>query len=251
MTAAPAAARGAGTPPRRTVPEDHHHGHRDVSGGWLRATVFGVMDGLVSNTALIVGLHAAGASDRTVLLTGVAGLLAGAFSMATGEYTSVSSQNESVLAEVANEALELSRNAEAEEAELAELYRRRGLEPALAAEVAAALSRDPVSALRVHSREELGVDPDQLPSPWTAAGASMAAFSVGAAVPTLPFLVGGPAALLIALLATAFALFGAGLLVSRFTSRSAVWTGLRQLLLGAVACAVTWAVGAAIGVGVG
>jgi len=254
MSVASDAARGAGVASERALPERHHHHdhtHRDVTGGWLRAAVFGAMDGLVSNMALLSGLAGGGAGDHVVLLTGIAGLLAGAFSMATGEYTSVRSQNEAALAEVAVEAVELHRNAAAEQEELAGVYRDRGLTPALADEVAAALSRDPAAALRVHAREELGVDPENLPSPWVAAGSSLAAFALGAAVPTLPFVVGGSAALLVAFVLTALALFGAGVAVSRFTSRSAAWTGGRQLLLGAVACAVTYALGSLVGTGVG
>jgi len=240
-------ARGAGG--GRVVPEQHHD-HRDVTGGWLRAGVFGAMDGLVSNTALISGVAGGGAPARTVLLTGLAGLVAGAFSMATGEYTSVRSQNEATLAEVAVEALELERNGPAEQAELAALYRRRGLDAELAAQVAAALSKDPAAALRVHTQEELGVDLDHLPSEWTAAGSSLAAFALGAVVPMLPFVLGTPSALLLAFLLTALALFGAGALVSRFTGRSVWLSGGRQLALGGVACAVTYGIGALVGTGV-
>ena len=147
-----------------------HHQHRDVTGGWLRPAVFGVMDGLVSNFALIAGVAGGGAEPGTVALAGLAGLVAGAFSMATGEYTSVASQTELTRAEIAVEQAEIRRRPEAELAELAGLYEARGVEPALARRVAEQLSRDPEQAWRVHAREELGVDPDDLPSPWTAAG---------------------------------------------------------------------------------
>ena len=231
------------------VRSEHHHSHRDVTGGWMRPAVFGVMDGLVSNTALIAGVAGGGAPPRTVALAGLAGLVAGAFSMATGEYVSVASQSELTRAEIENEKAELARVPEAEEAELAGIYRARGVDDATAREVARQLSRDPETAWRVHAREELGVDPDDLPSPWTAAGSSFAAFTVGAAVPLLPFLLGAES-LLVPLVLALVALFLAGVLVSRFTDRSAFYSGARQLLLGGAATAVTYAIGSLVGVGV-
>ena len=236
----------------RTSGEHHGHSpddHRDVTGGWLRPAVFGVMDGLVSNTALIAGVAGSGLPGRAVALTGLAGLVAGAVSMATGEYVSVASQTELTEAEIAIEKAEIRRVPQAEEAELAGIYRARGVDQETAAEVARQLSRDPEQAWRVHAREELGVDPDDLPSPWLAAGSSFGAFSAGALVPLLPYLLGGTSLLLPVLLAM-LALFGAGALVSRFTSRSAVYSGMRQLLLGALAAALTYAVGSAVGAGV-
>ena len=214
----------------RHVPE-HHHAHRDVTGGWLRPAVFGVMDGLVSNTALIAGVSGGGVGSRTVLLAGVAGLVAGAFSMATGEYVSVASQTELTRAEIEIEKAEIRRVPEAEQAELAAIFASRGVDEATAREVARQLSADPEQVWRVHAREELGVDPDDLPSPWMAAGSSFAAFIVGAAVPLLPYLLGATT-VLVPLLLALLALFGAGALVSRFTDRSALYSGGRQLLLG-------------------
>ena len=228
---------------------EHHHSHRDVTGGWLRPAVFGVMDGLVSNTALIAGVAGAGAPPRTVALAGLAGLVAGAFSMATGEYVSVASQSELTRAEIDIEKAEIARVPEAEEAELAGIYRSRGVDDTTAREVARQLSRDPETAWRVHAREELGIDPDDLPSPWTAAGSSFGAFTVGAGVPLLPFLRGADS-LLATLVLALVSLFGAGVLVSRFTNRTALYSGARQLVLGGVATAVTYAVGSAVGVGV-
>lgn len=225
------------------------HEHADVTGGWLRPAVFGVMDGLVSNFALIAGVSGAGALPRTVALTGLAGLVAGAFSMAAGEYVSVASQSESAQAELDLERLELQRNPEGERAELAQVYIDRGVDPQLALEVARQMSRDPVDALRVHALEELGVDPAGLPSPWTAAGSSFGAFVVGALLPLLPYLLGASnlaAAAIIALVA----LFGTGALISRFTNRSWLYAGVRQLLLGVLAAAVTFGVGAAFGAAV-
>ena len=228
------------------VPSEHHHDHRDVTGGWLRPAVFGVMDGLVSNTALVAGVAGGGASALAVLLAGLAGLAAGAFSMATGEYVSVASQDELTRAEIEVEKAEIRRVPEAEEAELAAIFASRGVDAATAAEVARQLSVDPEQAWRVHAREELGVDPDDLPSPWVAAGSSFAAFTVGALVPVLPYLLGGSGLLLPVLLALV-ALFVAGAVVSRFTDRTALYSGSRQLLLGGAATALTYGVGTLVG----
>jgi vacuolar iron transporter family protein len=223
-----------------------HHSHRDVTGGWLRPAVFGVMDGLVSNTALLAGVAGGGVGSSTVALTGLAGLVAGALSMATGEYTSVASQSELARAEIDVEKRELARVPEAEEAELAAMYRAKGLEEGTAREVARQLSADPEQAWRAHVREEIGIDPDDLPSPWTAAGSSFAAFSAGALVPVLPYLLGASSLALSVGLAL-LALFLTGALVSRFTARGAVYSGARQLLLGATAAAATYGIGSAVG----
>lgn len=229
-----------------TGPGEIHHRHRDVTGGWLRPAVFGVTDGLVSNTALLAGVAAGGGSTTAVVLTGLAGLAAGAFSMATGEYVSVASQTETTLAEIEVEKAEIARVPAAEEAELAGIFRARGVDEATAREVARQLSRDPDTAWRVHAREELGVDPDDLPSPWTAAGSSFVAFSVGALVPVAPYLAGAEG-LAPGLGLAAAGLFGAGALVSRFTVRSWYVAGLRQLVLGAAAAGLTYLVGLAVG----
>lgn len=252
MTTEPLASTRAVAPdqvPEHQVPE-HHHGHRDVTGGWLRPAVFGATDGLVSNAALIAGVAGAHASAHTIAVTGLAGLVAGAFSMATGEYVSVASQQELTQAEIANEKAELRRSPVAEEAELAALWRTRGLPAPLAAEVARVISADPETAWRVHAREELGVDPDDLPSPRTAAGSSFASFALGALVPLLPYLLGARA-LWLALVLAAVALFASGAAVSRFTDRSAVYSGARQLLLGAAATGATFLVGRALGASIG
>ena len=227
------------------VAEIHGH-HRDVTGGWLRAAVFGAMDGLVSNFALIAGVVGAGAAPRMVVVTGLAGLAAGACSMAAGEYVSVRSQSERTAAEIAVERREMERNPAGEEHELAMLYQARGLETGLARKLARQLSSDPEVAWRIHVREELGVDPDDLPSPWVAAGSSFAAFSVGALVPVLPFLF-GITPMLVAVLVSGAGLFVAGALVARLTSRAAWYGGLRQLLLGAAAAAVTFGIGNLVG----
>jgi VIT1/CCC1 family predicted Fe2+/Mn2+ transporter len=185
-----------------------------------------------------------------VTLAGLAGLVGGAFSMATGEYTSVAAQSELTRAEIAVEKAEIKARPLAEMHELAGLYRSRGVESELAERVAEQLSRDPEQAWRIHAREELGVDPDDLPSPWTAAGSSFAAFTVGALIPLLPYLVGASSLLSTALLA-ALGLFGFGALTARFTRRGWAYSGLRQLLLGVAAAAVTYGVGSAVGAGLG
>src|SRR5262249_30716089 len=156
------------------------HEHRDVSGGWLRPAVFGAMDGLVTNVSLIAGVGGGGGAQHLIVLTGLAGLAAGAFSMATGEYVSVSSQNELVEGEVRKERHELEVHPESERAELATMLRHRGIDAALADQVAQQISTNPEEALGMHVREELGVDHTELPSPLTAAGASLATFAVGA-----------------------------------------------------------------------
>jgi VIT1/CCC1 family predicted Fe2+/Mn2+ transporter len=223
-----------------------HHEHRDVTGGWLRPAVFGAMDGLVSNFALIAGVAGGRAHHQVIVLTGLAGLAAGAFSMAAGEYISVASQSELAQAEIEVERRELQHRPEAEELELAQLYEARGLAPELAREVARQLSRDPEEALGVHAREELGVDPADLPSPVLAAGSSFLSFGVGACLPVVPYLLGATSLWPAAALA-GIGLFGAGALVSRVTARSWWYAGLRQLTLGGAAAAITFVVGSLIG----
>jgi VIT1/CCC1 family predicted Fe2+/Mn2+ transporter len=226
-----------------------HRGHRDVAGGWLRPAVFGAMDGLVSNVALISGFAGGDALPRTVMLAGIAGLVAGAFSMATGEYTSVRSQTEAMRAEIEVERTELRRFPSLELAELAGVYRQRGVAPDLAYEVARQISANPDMALRVHALEELGFGPDDLPSPLVAAVSSFAAFATGALLPVLPYLV-GMKSFTTAVVVAAAALFLLGAVVSRFTRRSFLYSGLRQLFLGAIAAAATYGVGLAVGTSV-
>ncbi|WP_157252171.1 VIT1/CCC1 transporter family protein [Nonomuraea typhae] len=226
--------------------ERHHH-HRDVTGGWLRPAVFGAMDGLVSNFALIAGVVGAAGAGRGAVLAGFAGLVAGACSMAAGEYTSVKSQTELMRAEIAVERRELARNPEGELAELAALYRARGLDAGLAATVAAKLSANPEQALRVHVREELGVDPDDLPSSYVAAASSFGAFAAGALVPLVPFLFGA-SGMLVAVILSVLGLFGFGAAVARMTARPWWLGGLRQLALGVGAACVTFGLGHLLGV---
>jgi len=228
-----------------TLPEHH----ADVSGGWLRAATFGAMDGLVTNIALIAGVGGGGASRHTLILTGVAGLVAGAISMGLGEYTSVRTQNDQVGAELDKERRELRVNPDGEADELVGMWTARGLPEPLAREVADVLKANPVQALRVHAQEELGVVPDELPSPWTAALSSFVCFSIGAVVPLLTYLLGFDS-LLAALLVGGVGLFVAGALVARFTRRPWWRSGLSQLLLGAAAAGATYVIGALIGVGI-
>lgn len=224
----------------------HGHEHRDVSGGWLRPAVFGAMDGLVTNVSLIAGVGGGGGSRHAIVLTGLAGLAAGAFSMAAGEFVSVSSQNELIMSEVDKERHELAHNAVAEQAELAGMLRRRGVSAATARRAAAEISAHPEKALAVHTMEELGVNPSELPSPVIAAGASLATFAVGAVIPLLPYLLGFDA-LGVALGLSALAALVGGGLVARLTSRP-VWRGaVRQLILGVVATGITYLIGRAVG----
>jgi VIT1/CCC1 family predicted Fe2+/Mn2+ transporter len=230
--------------------QGHGHGpghhHRDVSGGWLRPAVFGAMDGLVTNVSLIAGVGGGGGSAHVIVLTGLAGLAAGAFSMAAGEYVSVSSQNELVQAEVDKERHELEHNAAFEQAELAGMFRARGVSAATARQAAAEISAQPDKALAVHALEELGVDPGDLPSPLVAAGASLASFAVGALIPLIPYLAGLDV-LGVALGLAAAAAFAGGGVVARLTGRP-FWRGaLRQLVLGAFAAGITYLIGILVG----
>lgn len=225
----------------------HPDHHADVSGGWLRPAVFGAMDGLVTNISLIAGVGGGGASRHTIVLTGVAGLVAGAISMGLGEYTSVRTQNEQVAHEVAAERRELERYPAEEAEELAAAWQRRGLPPDLAHEVATLVGRNLDEAVRVHAQEEMGVDPSEVPNPWLAAVSSFLCFSVGAMFPLLTFLLGFDQ-LWLGLAVGGAGLFGAGALVARFTARAWLTNGLRQLILGALAAGATFLIGHLIGV---
>jgi VIT1/CCC1 family predicted Fe2+/Mn2+ transporter len=243
----------AGPPPadldaRPAALDDAHHS--DVSGGWLRPAVFGAMDGLVTNIALIAGVGGGGVSPHSIVLTGVAGLVAGAISMGLGEYTSVRIQNEQVESEVAKERRELERNPAAEAEELAEKWIARGLPPDLARQVAVAVGRDVEQALRVHAQEELGINPHETPSPWVAAISSFLCFSVGALVPLMPYLLGA-GVLWLSLAAGGVGLFTAGALTARFTNRRWWASGLRQLVLGGAAAGVTFMIGKLVGTTIG
>jgi len=221
------------------------------SGGGLRAAVFGANDGLISNASLILGMAGATFDGDVVLLSGVAGLLAGAFSMAAGEYISVRSQREMFEYQIAAERDELAEYPAEEAAELALIYAARGLEPDEARRVAARIVANPEHALDTLAREELGLDPDALGSPWRAAGFSFAAFSAGALVPLAPFLLSsGTPALITAIGLTGVTLFAIGATISLFTGRGAFAGGLRMLAIGCAAGLATWTIGRSFGVGI-
>ncbi len=226
--------------------------HRAGRSGTLRAVIFGVSDGLVSNLALVMGVAGASAGDNGfVLLAGIAGLLAGAFSMAAGEYISMQSQRELFERQIALERAELEAMPEEEEAELAAVYRAKGFMADEAATIARRMFADPQHALDTLVREELGLDPDELGSPWGAAGGSFVAFAVGAAIPVVPYLIAvGSPAFLGAIGLSLGALFAVGAGVSLLTGRGVLYSGGRQVLIGALAAAVTYAVGSLIGVSV-
>ncbi len=240
--------RGAGGRPRKG--EVHGHHHRDVSGGWLRPAVFGAMDGLVTNVSLISGVGGGGVSRNAIILTGLAGLAAGAFSMATGEFVSVSSQNELIAAEVSKERSELENNPDAEARELAAVFRHRGVDADLAIQVARQVGRRPEEALRMHVQEELGVDHHELPSPYVAAGASLVTFAIGALIPLLPYLFGFNSLAAALLIAGVAAFFGGGM-VAWITDRPFLRGAVRQLLLAAAAAGLTYAIGKAFHAAVG
>jgi vacuolar iron transporter family protein len=227
--------------------------HRSALGGSLRAAVFGVNDGLVSNVSLVLGVAGAGAASGYVLTAGVAGLLAGALSMAAGEYVSVRSQREMYEYQIALEREELAEYPQEEAEELALIYQARGVDLGQARAVSQALLAHPEQALDVLAREELGLNPDDLGSPWQAAATSFATFAVGAAVPLIPFLSGltGSRGVITAVLITLLALFGVGLGLSLFTGRQAVRGALRMVLIGGGAGAVSFLVGRAVGVAIG
>jgi len=227
--------------------------HRSGGGGTLRAAIFGVSDGLVSNAALVLGIAGAtsGGDGSFVVLAGVAGLLAGAFSMAAGEYVSMRSQTEVLERQIELERAELEAMPEEEEKEIAAIYRGRGFAEAEAAAIAKQLMADPKIALETLVREELGLDPEELGSPWGASIGSFLAFAIGAFVPLLPFiLLTGGTALAVSIGLTSLALFAVGASVSLLTGRSALYSGARQLLIGIAAAGITYVIGSLIGVNV-
>lgn len=222
------------------------------AGNTLRAAVFGVNDGLVSNAALILGVAGAAADNSVILLTGTAGLLAGALSMAAGEYISVRSQREMFEYQIGLEREELEQYPDEEAAELALIYAAKGIPRAEAENLAKRLFQDPARALDALAREELGLNPDELGSPSKAAIASFLAFAGGAIIPLFPFVVpvaAQPLAVSIAL--TGIALFSVGAVLSLFIGRQAMFGGLRMLIIGGTAGAATYFIGNALGVALG
>ena len=227
------------------------HRHRDVQGGAARAAVFGISDGLVSNVALILGIAGASTDPTFVRVAGVSGLLAGAISMAAGEYVSLRAQAELVERELEIERRSIAENPEAETAELAAIYRERGLDPDHADQVAEGLMADPEVALDVHAREELGVNPTQLGNPMVASASSFGSFALGAFVPLIPWLGGGGnnavwASVILGLSVAALV----GAVLARLTERSVVRTVARQLLVVGGACGATYLIGTALGTSV-
>ena len=227
--------------------------HRGAeTGGNLRAAVFGVNDGLISNASLIMGVAGATSDPRFILLSGAAGLVAGAFSMAAGEYVSVKSQREMYEYQIRLEREELEQYPEAEAEELALIYQARGLKRDEAVQMSKTLTADPARALATLAREELGLNPEELGSPWGAAISSFLSFSVGAAVPLAPFmLASGTRAVAIAVGLTSVTLFAVGATLSLFTGRNAAFSGARMLLIGAAAGAFTYLIGSWLGVTLG
>ncbi|MBL8862201.1 MAG: VIT1/CCC1 transporter family protein [Planctomycetes bacterium] len=226
--------------------------HRSAgAGGTLRAAVFGVNDGLVSNASLILGVAGAGSEPRTVLLAGVAGLLAGAFSMAAGEWVSVRSQRELFEHQIGEEREELERYPDEEAEELALIYAARGVPIEDARAMTRKLVLDPERALDTLAREELGLNPDDLGSPWGAASSSFVAFALGASLPLVPFLIPlVEARVTAACVLSGAALFGVGAAISLFSGRNAWFGGLRMLVIGAAAGTATWGIGRLLGVAI-
>ncbi len=225
--------------------------HKNINGGWMRPAVFGAMDGLVSNFALMVGVaggsQAVGAENTTaIVLAGFAGLLAGAFSMAAGEYTSVASQAELAMAEIEIEKNELRQNPEAEIKELAEVWIKRGVSETVAMQFSKELSNNFEAFADAHTSEEFGVTAGDLPSAKLAAISSFVAFAAGATVPLVSYLLGSTN-IVYSMIISLIGLFGAGALVSLVTTRTWWYSGTRQLLIGSGAAAITWFLGTTIG----
>ncbi|CAB4904050.1 MAG: hypothetical protein F2923_07500 [Actinobacteria bacterium] len=225
--------------------------HSTDTSGKARAIVFGVSDGLVSNTALVMGFAGANPNGNTILFAGLAGLLAGAFSMAAGEYVSVASQRDLFQREIQKEAEELLNKPEEEQKELELIYRAKGVPREVAAATAAHIMQDPKKALDTLAREELGLNPDELGSPLKVAFSSFVAFALGASIAVLPYLfLTGNSALVLTIVLSTVALFVVGGVVGRISGRGIVFSALRQFAWGAGAAIVTFAVGSLIGVNV-
>lgn len=243
------------TPPHSTpvnLEQMRNERHKNAGSGNLRAAVFGVNDGLISNASLILGVAGAGAGADMILLSGMAGLLAGAFSMAAGEYVSMRSQREFHEYQIALEREELDQYPQEEAAELALIYQAKGIGQEESNRMAQTLIADPDRALDTLAREELGLNPDELGSPWGAAISSFFAFAVGAFLPVLPYLLlTGANAFYGVLAAAGISLFGVGAALSLFTGRSALAGGMRMLLIGAAAGAATWFIGKGLGIALG
>ena len=227
------------------------HQHRDLRGGGARAAIFGVSDGLVTNVSLVLGMAGANPGGSIVRLAGVAGLIAGSFSMAAGEYVSMTAQRELMERELEVERRSLRHSPEGEAAELRGMYVRRGIDPVVATDMVNEVMQDPELALETHAREELGITTQGLGSPWQAAAASFVTFAVGAFIPLAPWLfTAGTTAIVLSVVLSAVASLAVGVVLARYTERSAVVSALRQLAVTVVAAGVTFGVGKAIGTGV-
>jgi VIT1/CCC1 family predicted Fe2+/Mn2+ transporter len=225
--------------------------HMASRAGSLRAAVFGVNDGLVSNFSLVMGFAGAEAKPEYILLAGCAGLLAGSFSMAAGEYVSVRAQRELFEQQIAMEQQELEMSPKEEEEELALIYQAKGIAEADARMMARRILENPRTAIDTLAREELGLDPSQLGSPWVAAGSSFVAFILGAILPVIPYIVTrGGTALLASATLSCLALFAVGALLSIFSARGALFSGARMLAIGLGASAITYGVGWLLGVNI-
>jgi VIT1/CCC1 family predicted Fe2+/Mn2+ transporter len=237
------------SPPEHDATPPHHH--RDFRGGGARAAVFGVSDGLVTNVSLVLGIAGANPGGSIVRLAGVAGLIAGSFSMAAGEYLSMTAQRELMERELDVERRSLSHSPEGEATELRGIYVRRGIDPVVASEMVNEVMQDPDLALETHAREELGITPQSLGSPWQAAAASFVTFALGAFIPLAPWLfTSGTTAIVLSIVLGAVASVVVGVVLARFTERPVMVSALRQLAVTVVAAAVTFGVGKAIGTGV-
>ena len=224
------------------------HQHRDVQGGAARASVFGISDGLVSNVGLILGVAAADTDASNVIIAGVAGLLAGAVSMAAGEYVSVKAETELVERELLIERQSLAQDPEEETEELASIYMSRGLPADQARDLAGAVMSDPDVALEVHAREELGIAPDAVGNPVAAASSSFIAFMLGAILPLLPwFVADGTSAIIASVIIGLVAAAVVGTVLAVFTERSKTKTAAQQVFIAAIACSVTYLIGSAVG----
>jgi vacuolar iron transporter family protein len=233
----------------RSPRPERHHDHRRVAGGMARAAVFGVSDGLVSNVSLVLGLAAASVGSDIVRLTGLAGAIAGGASMAAGEWISISAQNELVGREVAVERRELVHNPASETVELAAIYEQQGMSAQTAAAAAGEVMAHAERALAVHTRAELGVDPDELASPWRAASISLVCFLLGALLPVVPWFVWhGAAAATASVVIGVVAAAIVGAAIGRFAERDVRWSAARQVLILLAACAATFTVGRLLGV---
>ncbi len=230
-------------------PPTLEHHHRDVSGGGGRAAVFGASDGLLSNVSLILGVAGGHPAPAVVRLAGLAGLVAGAVSMAAGEYVSMRAQTELLQRELEMERRELKHKPHVEQVELAQIYASKGIPPEMAQDLATEMMRDPERALEAHAREELGIDPGALGSPVQAAVSSFVCFALGALLPLLPWLfTSGTGAVVGSVVLGAVGAAGIGIALATFTGRSLWFSALRQLGIAAVAASVTWGIGSLVSV---